>query len=80
MRTSSEDPEEDDPGRRCCDASEFNGAADGRSSHNGNLADLAEEAAEVLPLLLVRGCLIRVLVKAPSPAELLNPTESQPCR
>ena len=83
FRTRTSDPVDDpDPtpseegGRRCCDAWEFNGAAEGCSSHAGSRADLDEAA---LPAELLRG-LDEVLDDATlSPAELLKPFESQPC-
>ena len=82
MRTS--DPEEDVPdpiplddgGKRCCDACAFIGAAEGRSNQAGNRADLDEAVlVEGLDLDLT---ILEEVAKL-SLAELLKPTESQPC-
>ena len=84
MRTSFDDPTPPEWGMRCCDASEFKGAAAGRISQGGRRADFAEvvdgEAEEELLLVLPReGDLIRDDAATPlSPAEVLNPTISQP--
>mmetsp|Transcript_30520 Transcript_30520/g.52950 ORF Transcript_30520/g.52950 Transcript_30520/m.52950 type:complete len:115 (+) Transcript_30520:371-715(+) len=80
FRTRTSDPEDEpEPGGiKCCDASVFSGAAEGRSNHEGSRADLAE--AVEAPEELLRCLITRNVDAFPSPAELLNPTESHPCR